>query len=183
MLLAGLGTGDPGAAREFVRRFQRGVYGVALVVLRDQGLAEDIAQQAFEHAWRHAQLYDPRRGTVRAWLGRITHNLAVDMARARRTVPVGHHELSMLIGPVTDTPEHRALASETGQELRRALAGLPAGQARAAVMAAIYGMSAARIAELEQIPLGTAKSRIRAAMTSLHATLHVNWPAPTQKRR
>ncbi|MBO0851240.1 MAG: sigma-70 family RNA polymerase sigma factor [Pseudonocardia sp.] len=169
MLLAGLGLGDAEAARAFVRRFQRTVFGVALAVLGDQGLAEDVAQQAFEHAWRHAELYDPRRGSVRAWLCRITHNLAVDTARIRRPAPVQSQDLQLLLGPASDDPEAHALANEAAGELRRTLAGLPDHQARALVMAAVHGLTAAQIADLERVPLGTAKARIRAAMTKLHA--------------
>jgi RNA polymerase sigma-70 factor (ECF subfamily) len=88
MLLAGLAAGDQQAALAFVRRFQRIVYGVALAVVGESGLAEDIAQQAFERAWRHAGLYDPRRGSVRTWLTRIVHNLAIDSATVRRICSV-----------------------------------------------------------------------------------------------
>jgi RNA polymerase sigma-70 factor (ECF subfamily) len=59
-LLAGLGAGDADLALAFVRRFQRLVYGVALTVTRDPVTAEDVAQQAFEQAWKHAQVYDSR---------------------------------------------------------------------------------------------------------------------------
>lgn len=170
MLLAGLGTGDAEAARAFVRRFQRTVFGVARAVLGDQGLAEDVAQQAFEHAWRHAELYDPRRGSVRAWLCRITHNLAVDTARVRRPAPVQSQDLQLLLGPASDDPEAHALATEAAGELRQTLASLPNHQARAVVMAAVHGLTAAQIAELERVPLGTAKARIRAAMSKLHAS-------------
>ena len=55
----------------FVRRFQRIVFGVAIAVTGDPVTAEDVAQQAFEQAWRHASVYDSRRGSVRAWLTRI----------------------------------------------------------------------------------------------------------------
>jgi RNA polymerase sigma factor (sigma-70 family) len=171
MLLAGLGTGDPQLALAFVRRFQRTVFGVALAVVGDNGLAEDIAQQAFERAWRHAGLYDPRRGSVRTWLTRIVHNLAVDAARVRRPAPIDPQELPSLIAAITDTPERRALAGETSAELRSTLATLPPEQARAVVMAAVHGLTAREIAEVESIPLGTAKSRIRTAMAKLHAAL------------
>ena len=65
-LLAGLGAGDAELSLAFVRRFQRVVFGVAVTVVGDPAVAEDVAQQAFEQAWRHAQVYDSRRGTVRA---------------------------------------------------------------------------------------------------------------------
>jgi RNA polymerase sigma-70 factor (ECF subfamily) len=171
MLLAGLGAGDAQAAAAFVRRFQPVVFGVALAVVGDRGLAEDIAQQAFERAWLHAGLYDPRRGSVRTWLTRIVHNLAVDAARVRRPAPIDPADLLPLIAAITDSPEGRALATETSTQLRTALATLPPEQARAVVMAAVHGMTAREIADAEKIPVGTAKSRIRAAMAKLHAVL------------
>lgn len=171
LLLAGLAAGDQQAALAFVRRFQRIVYGVALAVVGESGLAEDIAQQAFERAWRHAGLYDPRRGSVRTWLTRIVHNLAIDAMRVRRPDPVDPQQLLPLIAAITDTPEQYALLGESADELRAALAALPPEQARAVVMAAVHGLTAREIAEAERIPLGTAKSRIRAAMAKLHATL------------
>ncbi len=174
MLLAGLGAGDPQVALAFVRRFQRTVFGVALAIVGDSALAEDLAQQAFERAWRHAGVYDSRRGSVRTWLTRIVHNLAVDAVRVRRPAPVDPHDLTGLIATITETPEHRVVAGETSAELRTALAGLPPEQARAVVMAAVHGMTAREIADIEHIPVGTAKSRIRAAMAKLHAAL----PAP-----
>jgi RNA polymerase sigma-70 factor (ECF subfamily) len=176
LLLAGLGAGDPQLALAFVRRFQRIVFGVALAVVGDSGLAEDVAQQAFERAWRHAGMYDPRRGSVRAWLTRIVHNLAVDAVRIRRPVPVDPQDLSRLLSIITESPEHRALAGETSSELRAALGALPPEQARAVVMAAVHGLTAHEIAEAESIPLGTAKSRIRAAMAKLHTTLSLSEP-------
>jgi RNA polymerase sigma factor (sigma-70 family) len=170
-LLAGLGTGDPEISVAFVRRFQRKVFGVAVAVLGDARLAEDVAQQTFERAWKHAQVYDSRRGSVSAWLTTIAHNLAIDVVRARRPVPVDPTELSTLIGVLADTPERRALANEASSELHAALTRLPREQARAVVMAGIYGMTGKQIAEAEQIPLGTAKTRIRAAMEKLRASL------------
>ena len=53
-----------------------------MAVIGDPTTAEDVAQQAFEQAWRHASVYDSRRGSVRAWLTTITHNLAIDVVRA-----------------------------------------------------------------------------------------------------
>src|SRR5215472_16317076 len=87
-LLAGLGAGERDLAIAFVRRFQRLVFGIARTVISDPAIAEDVAQQTFEQAWRHAQMYDSRRGTARAWLTTIAHNLAVDVIRACTTTPV-----------------------------------------------------------------------------------------------
>jgi RNA polymerase sigma-70 factor (ECF subfamily) len=171
LLLAAMGSGDSEAALIFVRRFQRTVYGVAYATLGDSGLAEDVAQQAFERAWRQADVYDPRRGTVRAWLAKITHNLAVDTARVRRPTPVAPLELTDLIHKITPNPEDEAVAGEANADLAAALASLPPEQARAAVLAAAHGFTAREIAEAEGIPVGSAKSRIRLALEKLHAAL------------
>jgi RNA polymerase sigma factor (sigma-70 family) len=170
-LLAGLGAGDADLAVAFVRRFQRVVYGVALTVTRDPVTAEDVAQQAFEQAWRHAQVYDSRRGSVRAWLTTIAHNLAIDVLRARTSAPVDPADLPALLTAVTDTPERLAVARDSAAGLRRALSQLPGSQARAVAMAGIYGMTARQIAVTEGIPLGTAKTRIRDGMLKLRAAL------------
>ncbi|MFD5327631.1 RNA polymerase sigma factor [Streptomyces sp. NPDC127092] len=175
-LLSGLTTGDPEIAVAFVRRFQRTVFGVAVAVVRDPQLAEDIAQQTFERAWRHAPVYDPRRGSVRTWLTAVAHNLAVDAARARRASPVPPEDLDALLGLVTETPERWALADESARRVRRAVAALPRGQARALVMAGIYGMTAREVAAVEGIPLGTAKTRIRTGMLRVRALLEEGEP-------
>ena len=168
-LLAGLGTGDAELSLAFVRRFQRVVFGVAVTVLGDPTTAEDVAQQTFERAWRHAQVFDTRRGSVRAWLSTIAHNLAVDVLRARTSTPVDPQDLPALLTAMTDTPERFAVAHDSAQGLRQALADLPPGQARAVAMAGIYGMTARQISEAEGIPLGTAKTRIRDGMEKLRS--------------
>ncbi|MFF9457643.1 RNA polymerase sigma factor [Streptomyces flaveolus] len=170
-LLAGLTTGDPEFAVAFVRRFQHKVFGVAMTVTGDAQLAEDVAQQTFEQAWRHAQVYDSRRGSVRTWLTAIAHNLAIDAVRSRRAVPVDPSRMAPLMETITETPERLAVADEESAELRRAVAQLPPGQARAIVMAGVYGLTAQQVADLEQIPLGTAKTRIRTALGKLREAL------------
>jgi RNA polymerase sigma factor (sigma-70 family) len=168
-LLAGLGAGDADLAIAFVRRFQRAVFGVAVAIVGDPGVAEDVAQQAFEQAWRHAQMYDSRRGSVRTWLTTIAHNLAIDIVRARTSAPVDPADLSALLAVAIDTPspERFAVAHDEAADVRRALARLPAPQARAVALAGIYGMTAREIAGTEGIPLGTAKTRIRDGMQKL----------------
>ena len=169
VLLAGLGSGDAELAVAFVRRFQRIAYGVALAVTGDPTTAEDVAQQAFEQAWRHASTYDSRRGSVRAWLTTITHNLAIDVVRARSALPMDPDDLPAVLTAMTDSPERVAVANDSAEGLRLALGRLPATQARAVAMAGIYGMTALQVAEAEGIPLGTAKTRIRDGMRKLRA--------------
>src|SRR4051812_46023868 len=80
-LLAALAAGDEEAAVAFVRRYQRRVYGLAVTLLGDRDLADDVAQEAMVRAWRHAAAFDVRRGSVSTWLLAITRNLAIDALR------------------------------------------------------------------------------------------------------
>ncbi|MGH9082458.1 MAG: RNA polymerase sigma factor [Acidimicrobiales bacterium] len=173
-LLAGFGAGDEELAVAFVRRFQTRVFGVALAIVGQRKTAEDVAQLAFERAWRHAGAFDPLRGSVQTWLTTIVRNLAIDTVRVRVPQPVDTAALvDRVVGrtPERHGPEHLAMAAESAGQLRAALRLLPAEQARAVVLASIAGMSASQVAASEGIPLGTAKTRIRAAMGRLRAEL------------
>jgi RNA polymerase sigma factor (sigma-70 family) len=170
VLLAGLGAGDVDFATTFVHRFQGVVFGIAMAVTGDPGTAEEVAQQAFEWAWRHAQVYDSRQGSVRAWMTTIARNLAVDVIHACPSAPVAPDDLSGLLTAMTDTTEQLAGAHGGAAVLRRTLACLSATQARAVVMAGIYGMTARQIADAEGVPLDTAKTRIRDGMQTLRGT-------------
>jgi RNA polymerase sigma factor (sigma-70 family) len=168
-LLAGLATGDQDAAVAFIRRYQRRVYGLAYSILGDSSAAEDVAQEAFLRAWRHAPNYDARRASVPTWLLTITRNLAVDVLRLRRAQPVDPQviiELDTVSGSWS-SPSAAAEAGDDAGRLRAALVQLPVEQRRAVVLAAIGGRTAKEISESEGIPLGTAKTRIRAAMLKL----------------
>jgi RNA polymerase sigma-70 factor (ECF subfamily) len=167
-LLVGFGAGDPVTSLAFVQRFQAAMFGLAVAVVGDAGLAEDVTQQAFERVWRQVESYDPCRAPVRGWLMTIVRNLAVDTVRVRRPYPLDSDDLQRLVAAMTDTRQGHALDSELSAQLREGLADLPPEQARVAVLSAVHGFSAAQLADLENIPLGTAKSRIRAALRKLH---------------
>jgi len=175
-LLAAVCGGDEEAAVTLVRRFQDRVYGVALAVLGDAHLAEDVAQQTFERVWRFGATFDPSRGALGTWISSIARNLAIDVARARRQVPIDPAQLLLLVSGSAD-PETSALAGHDAARLRSALASLPPAQGRALVLAGIAGWSASEVAAAEGIPLGTAKTRIRTAMRSLRAQLSPERPA------
>jgi RNA polymerase sigma-70 factor (ECF subfamily) len=167
-LLAGLAVGDADAGTTFVRRHQRRVFGLALRLVGDTTLAEDIAQEAFARAWRHAGAYDSRRGSVTTWLLTITRNLAIDSLRVRRADPFDPDDLVALSG-MTAGPHEQYAAVDDVDRLRAAVAALPTDQRRALVLAAWYGRTASEISASEGIPVGTAKTRIRAGMLKLRA--------------
>ena len=173
-LLAGFGARDPDASAAFVRRFQSRVFGLALTVLRDRDEAEEAAQDAFLRAYRHADAYDPRRGTVATWLLAITRNVAIDHARMRRSEPVDADVLLANAVEPGAQPEERGIASDEASRLRAAIATLPDEQRRALLLAAFFGRTAREIGALDGTPIGTVKTRIRTAMLKLHGLLEVN---------
>lgn len=173
-LLAGFAAGDPELGAGFVRAFQAQVYGVARRIVVDRRTAEDVAQAAFARAWRHGATYDPRRGSVGAWMTVITRNLAIDAVRVRPATPVDATALLAAVideSPGGSSPERAAVQAADAARLRAALGALPPEQARAVVLAGIAGLSASQVAASEQIPVGTAKTRIRAAMIKLRSSL------------
>jgi RNA polymerase sigma-70 factor (ECF subfamily) len=178
-LLAGLGTGEAETGAAFVRRFQRRVFGLALSIVSDPGLAEDIAQEALAKAWRHAQAYDSRRGSVATWLLTITRNLSIDALRLRRAQPTDPETLAALEVPSSAAdPVEIATTKDDAGRIRAAVGRLPMDQRRALVLAAFYGRTANEISATEDIPLGTAKTRIRSGLLKLRAMLTEQGAAP-----
>jgi RNA polymerase sigma factor (sigma-70 family) len=174
-LLAGFATGDPRSAAAFVRRFQGRVYGLALTIVRQPAIAEEVAQETFARVWRHAGAYDARRGRVSTWLLSITRNLAIDVTRMRRTDPVDPDVLAAELSIEDQSPgaDEMGLAPDERAQLRGAIGELPEDQRRALVLAAYMGRTAREISDLDDVPLGTVKTRIRTAMLKLRSRLEV----------
>src|SRR5919106_4862627 len=126
-LLAGLAAGQADAAAAFIRRFQARVYGVVITIVRDPGIAEDVAQETFVRAWRHAGTYDPRRGRVVTWLLTIARNAAIDATRIRRAEPLDPEVLAGALQQAGSAPDDSAPPDER-ERVRSALAALPAEQ-------------------------------------------------------
>lgn len=170
-LLAAIALDDHAAATVFVRRHQQAVYGLAVTMCPDTMLAQDVAQQTFERVWRHAGSYDVRRGSATTWLLTITRRLCIDLFRAKSSKPTDPDELLRLLPPSPDSVEDTALARTEAGLLRAAVNALSPEQRRAVVFASMGGHTAAEIAEIEHIPLGTAKTRLRQGLIRLRADL------------
>jgi RNA polymerase sigma factor (sigma-70 family) len=174
-LLAGYATGDPRTAAAFVRRFQGRVYGLALTIVRQPAIAEEVAQETFVRVFRHAGNYDARKGRVSTWLLSIARNLAIDVTRMRRLDPVDPDVISAELSFASQEPgvDERDLQPDEREQLRSAITELPDDQRRALVLAAYTGRTAREISDLDDVPLGTVKTRIRTAMLKLRDELEV----------
>jgi RNA polymerase sigma factor (sigma-70 family) len=174
-LLAGYATGDPRTAAAFVRRFQGRVYGLALTIVRQPALAEEVAQETFTRVYRHAGNYDARKGRVSTWLLSIARNLAIDVTRLKRLDPVDPEviEAEVTIDFQAPGADEGGLQPDERDQLRSAIGDLPDDQRRAIVLAAYLGRTAREISDLDEVPLGTVKTRIRTAMLKLRSELEV----------
>ncbi len=171
-LLAGMAVGEQEAAVTFVRRYQRRVFGLAFSMTGDAGVSEDVAQEAMIRVWRHAPVFDPRRGSVASWVLTITRNLAIDALRLRRAVATDPNDFVLsALRSNEHNPEDTAHRADARHTVRAALENLSDEQRRAVVLASVYGRTALEISEAEGIPLGTAKTRIRTALIRLRAAV------------
>lgn len=170
-LLAAMAGGDQDAAAAFVRRHQARVYGLALTIVRLPALAEDVAQDTFVKAWRHADTYDPRRGRASTWLLTITRNAAIDAIRYRHDDPM---DPDLLVALLTVRDEGDASGDpDTPLALRQALAELPSEMAAPIVLMTYFGLTAREIATRDDIPVGTVKTRVRRGLQRLRQRMGV----------
>ncbi len=128
-LLAGMALGEHAAAVTFVRRYQRRVFGLAYSMTGDAGVAEDVAQEAMTRVWRHAPVFDPRRGSVASWVLTITRNLAIDALRLRRAVATDPNDFALA---TLRSTEHNPEDTAHRTDARAHGAGGPRGALRRA---------------------------------------------------
>jgi RNA polymerase sigma factor (sigma-70 family) len=161
---------DDSALTEVYDQFASFVYGLALRVIGDPRAAEDVSQDVFVGIWQRPEAFDPQRGSLRTWLGTLTHRRSVDYVRreeARRRR--AEREASRAV--VTPDVEEMATALVTAERVRAALDVLPAEQRRAIQLAYFEGKTYRQVAEVLGIPEGTAKSRLRLGLRRIAAAL------------
>lgn len=143
------------------------VYSVALRVLKDTGQAEDVTQEIFFQLWRNPDGFSFSRGALGTWLLVVARNRAIDQLRQRRpTEPVDE----VVIASATNL-QSEAERGIMMQRVRGILGDLPQEQQQSVQLAFFDGLSHSEIAERTGQPLGTVKTRIRSALSSLRKRL------------
>ncbi|RIK41207.1 MAG: RNA polymerase subunit sigma-70 [Chloroflexi bacterium] len=174
--MARLRSGDDAALGELYDRYSGPAFALALRMLGERGVAEDVVQEAFLSVWRRASTFDTERGSVRAWLLSIVRNAAIDRTRGRNRQRQGDVAL--------DDVAYRLAAddvwSEVAQRLERervraALRELPSEQRETLELAYFGGMTQAEIAARTGEPLGTVKSRARLGLRRLERLLRAGY--------
>ena len=174
-LLRRCARGDEAAFGEFYDATSSRAWGMALRVVRDRAQAEEVLQEAYLQAWRQSGRFDPARGSVGAWLLTIVHRSAVD--RVRSAEASSRREQTYLdqshVSPEPDATGSIVEASVEAHRVRIALAGLTELQREAVELAYWGGYTHTEVAGILDIPVGTAKTRIRDGLIRLRDTLGV----------
>ena len=151
------------------------VHGLALRVVRDPAQAEEVTQEAFLEIWRTASRFDPDRGSPLAWMLTITHRKAVDRVRSAESASRRDVSYEQQNQPVAhDETAEAAQASIEAHRVRGALTTLTAVQREAVALAFLGGYTHTEVATMLDLPVGTAKTRIRDGLIRLRDALGVS---------
>ena len=173
-LLTRASRGDEAAFAAFYDATSARAYGLALRVMRNPAHAEEVAQEAYLDAWRHSARYEASKGSAAGWLLTIVHRKAVDRVRSvesatardetwnRETTPVDH-----------DQTAEEAHSSLEATRVRNAVATLTEVQRQAVELTYFGGYTHTEVAALLDVPLGTAKTRIRDGLIRLRDLMGV----------
>lgn len=171
-LMRSFAARDPDAADSIYRRFAGRIYGLGLVMLGSDAAAQDLVQDTFVKLWRSADRYDRSRGKLETWVLLMARSLAIDAIRRRvleaRSLERVDQPEEADEGP---GPDDQVVILDLTERARRAMSSLPPEQRAALELAYLGGKTSAEISDLEGIPVGTAKTRIRAALLRLREVM------------
>ncbi len=175
-LLRRIARAEPQALGELYDRYGRLVYSLAVRMVGEGGLAEEITQDVFVQVWRKAGTYRPELGRPLTWLASIARHRAIDALRRRKTrPPVLLDGLDLDDAPLKSaderTPPLQAEQAQARERVLRALANLPEEQRAALLLAYFEGLSHRELAERLDQPLGTVKTRLRLGLQKLRQLL------------
>ncbi|HEY3173131.1 MAG TPA: sigma-70 family RNA polymerase sigma factor [Thermoanaerobaculia bacterium] len=173
-LMAEIAAGRQEAIGLLYPRYAPRIFAMAIQVL-DRPTSEEVVQDVFVSVWRKASTFDPARGPVKPWLLQIAHfRIANELRRrSRRPRPAAEpaEELLAALSDPGPDPSQEAWESYRRSVLGSALAQLPAPQRQALGLAFFSNLSHQQVASVLDLPLGTAKSRIRAGLAALRTKL------------
>lgn len=171
-LLVAVGGGDQQAFASLYDRVSPQVLGVALRVLRDRSLAEEVTQEVMVEVWKKSDRFDPERGTASGWITTLAHRRAVDRVRSEqasrdRDDRVSRRDEARAFDAVADEVQ----VNLDHWQVRKALATLTERQREAIELAYFGGHTYRDVARVLGIPEGTAKSRLRDGLLRLREAL------------
>lgn len=173
-LLRSVGKGDDAAFATLYDETAARVHGLVLRVLRNPAQAEEVTQEVYLEVWRSASRFDPGRGSPFAWLMTMAHRRAVDRVRSSQSSSTRDEAWEARTREVqSDTTAETVAARLDAQRVRGALDELTDAQREAVSLAYLGGYTHREVASLLDLPLGTAKTRIRDGLIRLRDQMGV----------
>ena len=175
--LARVALGDQSAFAELYRQTGAHLYAVALRIVRDGAVAEEILQEAFVSVWHHAGSYDAAKSQPITWLTSIVRNRCLDQLRRREVDTVTLASSDDEDAPAWDppsggpTPVDLLLAGADARSVRDCVETLEPGPKQAIALAFFQGLSHGELAAHLREPLGTVKSWVRRGLEKLRRCL------------
>jgi RNA polymerase sigma-70 factor (ECF subfamily) len=170
-LLSACGRGDQAAFAQLYDATSGRVVGLAVRVVRDVAQAEEVAQEAFLEIWKTSGRFDPAKGSPLGWLLTIVHCKAVDRVRSAEASTRRDTTYHQRDQPVEhDSTAEAATASLEARRVRGALQSLTPVQREALELAYFGGYTHTEVATMLELPVGTAKTRIRDGLIRLRDT-------------
>jgi RNA polymerase sigma-70 factor (ECF subfamily) len=183
LLLSYRSKPDAQVFEEFVRRYEKELYGYLRHFLGDAEMAEDVFQQTFLQVHLKCDQFEPGR-KVRPWLYTVATNRAIDCQRHARRHRMGSLDrivrgdtvedtgvLADLIGAAMNGPDDEAEIAEQHEALHRAVDALPEVCREAVILVYFQGLKYREAAEILSLPVGTVKSRVHIAIEKLTEAL------------
>lgn len=172
ILLERCGTGDREAFAAVYDQVAGRVHGLTRRIVRDAAQAEEVTQEVLLDVWRKAATFDPSRGSALSWVLTIAHRRSVDRVRASQSQSARDDGYESRRAPqLADPTAEDATDRVRSTVVRRAVAQLSDGQRQALEMAYFDGRTHREIAQDLDIPLGTAKTRVRDGLRHLRQRL------------
>ena len=173
-LLGKAALGDQAAFAEFYDLTSARAYGLALRVVRNPAHAEEVTQEAFLDAWKSSARFDPARGSAAGWLLTIVHRKAVDRVRSVEASTTRDETWQRESRPIDhDQTSEAAQSSLEAARVRGAVATLTDVQREAVELTYFGGYTHTEVATMLDVPLGTAKTRIRDGLIRLRDLMGV----------
>ena len=171
-LVSGLAAGDRQSLAALYDRYANAALGLAFKICGNRTIAEDIVQEAFLAFWQRPDSFDVKRGSPGAFLMGIVHHKAVDAVRRESSVHRREENFAMDAQDFSgDEVVEAAWVSIRRQKVLAALSQLSDVQRQALELAYLQGLTYSEVASRLDIPLGTAKTRMRDGMIRLRTLL------------
>jgi len=160
--------GEINLYKQLIEKYQEPLFVMVVNIVKHRQTAEDIAQDVFLSAYTRLKTFDPTLAKFSTWLFQIARNRCFNEKKKKREAPMSDVDCH----PSINNPADDLMKKEIFTALDNALDKLPLNQKTVFILAEIQGFSLAEVSAIEEVPLGTIKSRLSRAKEKLRSLLN-----------